>query len=135
MIVFKYRREKGRLGQSVKRPVALVNFQNSQHQWVSQNLYIDSGADITLIPLSMGKLLGFEISPEESLREIGGISSTIPVVSRNLRIKIGEKELEIEAAWALSEEVPPLLGRKDVFDAFEVIFNQQKETISFREIA
>jgi hypothetical protein len=83
----------------------------------------------------MGKLLGFEISPEESLREIGGISSTIPVVSRNLRIKIGEKELEIEAAWALSEEVPPLLGRKDVFDAFEVIFNQQKETISFREIA
>ena len=50
----------------------------SKAEW----MYVDSGADITLIPRSVGDLLGFEM-------------------------------------------IPPLLGRMDVFNKFDVIFNDE----------
>lgn len=134
MIVFKYRKEKGRLGQVVKRPIAWVEFRDKNGNWIPQDLYIDSGADITLIPRSVGELLGFEFNPEESIEEIGGIGGTLPTVKRKVKIRVGKRDTEIEVAWALTEDAPPLLGRKDIFDTFEITFNQKKETITFKEI-
>jgi hypothetical protein len=37
-------------------------------------MYIDSGADISMIPLRFGKALGFEQEKDEIIREIKGIS-------------------------------------------------------------
>jgi len=48
-------------------------------------------------------------------------------------MKIGEKVLPILVAWALIEEVPPLLGRADVFDYFKITFLQKERKIIFEE--
>ena len=37
-------------------------------------------------------------------------------------------------AWGLIEEVPPLLGRADIFDCFKITFLQKEEKIIFEEI-
>lgn len=134
MITFKYREEKGRFGQVVKRPVALVEFQNSNGDWIFKDLYIDSGADVTLIPRSVGDLLGFELNPDESIEEIGGIAGKLPTVRRQMNMRIGEVELKSEISWALVENVPLLLGRKDVFDAFHITFKQDKDLIFFEKV-
>lgn len=134
MLTFKYRQEKGRLGQAVKRPVALVEFQDTGGNWIFKDLYIDSGADITLVPRSVGDLLGFELGSEESIEEIGGIAGKLPTVRRRTNMKIDNVEFEVELAWALTEEAPLLLGRKDVFDAFHIIFKQDEGLIVFQEI-
>lgn len=131
MITFKYHKEKGRLGQVVKRPVALIEFQDVKGNWILKDFYIDSGADITLIPRSVDDLLGFELKPEEVIEEIGGIAGKLPTVRRQVKMKVDEKELNAEIAWALTEEVPLLLGRKDVFDAFHITFKQDKDLITF----
>jgi hypothetical protein len=39
-------------------------------------------------------------------------------------MSVGEQSFDCRIAWALIKEVPPLLGRKDVFDRFEVLFRE-----------
>ncbi len=80
MIIFKYRKEEGKRGETVYRPIADVEFKTKNDDWIENYLYIDSGADITLFPLSFGKLLGFDIAKEEitELYCVGGRG--IPVI-------------------------------------------------------
>lgn len=134
MVTFKYRKEKGRLGQTVERPVALVEFRAAGGVWISEYLYIDSGADITLIPRSVGDLLGFELNPDEAIKEIGGIAGGLPTVRRQVQLKIDKQEIDVEIAWALIEDVPLLLGRKDVFDAFHITFKQDRGLVIFKKV-
>ncbi|MFQ6119187.1 MAG: aspartyl protease family protein [Methanosarcinales archaeon] len=89
-------------------------------------MYVDSGADITLIPRSFGELLGFKVNSSE-IQEIRGIGEgTIPVIIRESQLKIAEFVFNVRIAWALIETVPFLLGRLDVLDHFDIIFKRDK---------
>ena len=102
--------------------------------WIDANFYIDSGADITLLPHSMGKLLGFEITNDriQQLRGVG--SGVVPVVIKKLYIKIGGMKINARVAWALIEDVPPLLGRLDIYNKFHVLFKEDERIIEFEKI-
>ena len=130
MIIFRYKEESLGEKRIIKRPVADVSLQTKTGSWIEFHPYIDSGADVTMIPLSLGKLLGFEID-ENKIQQIGGIRGSVPVIYTKAALRVGEKEILIQLAWALVEEVPPLLGRTDVFDSFKVIFDQTKGIIIF----
>lgn len=135
MIVFHYKREPARIpGHFVYRPVAEVYLKAISGKWIEFNPYIDSGADVTLIPLSLGKLLGLEID-KNKIEEIGGIKGNVPVIYTKAALRIGDKEILTQIAWALIEEVPPLLGRTDIFDNFKVTFDQTNGIIIFEEAA
>lgn len=133
MIIFKYRKEEGTTDSIVYRPVADVEFKSKNNEWIELNPYIDSGADVTLFPLSFGRLLGLTIDGEEikELKEVGG--STVAVVFKVIPIRIDEREFKVKVAWCLKEEVPALLGRKDIFDHFHVQFKQDEKVIEFKE--
>ncbi len=107
-----------------------ISFQDQNNNWIELHPYIDSGADITMIPLSFGKLLGLSVNKSE-INQIGGIRGRVPVIYRKLSMKIGDDKMTIVVAWALIEEVPPLLGRTDVFDKFNVVFKQTKKIVEF----
>lgn len=128
MIVFKYKRELS----GVNRPIADVFLKSKGGVWIEFHPYIDSGADITLIPLSFGKLIGLSVD-EKRIKQIGGIRGTVPVIYNQTKMKIGRVAMLVNIAWALIEEVPPLLGRKDIFDKFHVTFKQDREEIVFQE--
>jgi len=131
MIVFRYKSERGSHQRQVLRPVADVWLRKGK-SWIEFHPYIDSGADVTLLPLSLGELLGFKVEGEK-IEEIGGIRGAVPVIYKRWEIKIGDRVLPILIAWALLEDVPPLLGRADVFDFFEITFQQKEEKIIFKE--
>lgn len=132
MTVFRYKTEPlGRGKGTIKRPVADVSLRTISGDWIEFHPYIDSGADVTMIPLSLGKLLGFrlEASPVE---QIGGVRGSVPVIYANgVMVKLGSDQFPIRLAWALTEEVPPLLGRTDIFDRFHVTFRQREDIILF----
>lgn len=132
MIVFKYKDEFGRNGEVVKRPVADIFLKSKGGLWIEFHPYIDSGADITLIPLSLGKLIGLALD-ESKIERIGGIRGSVPISYHKVDIKIGGFSLSVKIGWALVEEVPPLLGREDVFDLFNVTFKQKKGIILFEK--
>jgi hypothetical protein len=62
---------------------------------------------------------------------VGG--GKISVVARKVKMKIGEKELNVRIAWCMSEDVPMILGRLDVFNKFDVLFKERKKKIVFIE--
>lgn len=116
----------------IQRPVADVYLKSKSASWIEFHPYIDSGADVTLIPLSLGKLIGLTID-EKKIEQIGGIRGNIPVIYCRNKLRIGGNEIFTRIAWALVEEVPPLLGRADIFDFFHITFRQKQGLILFEE--
>lgn len=132
MIVFRYKKESLGLGHGVVwRPVADVFLKARSGGWIEFHPYIDSGADVTMIPLSLGKLLGLRLH-ETQVQQVGGIRGSVPVMYGNAVIRIGDTEFLVKLAWALIEDVPPLLGRAGVFDTFEITFKQHDGTVEFK---
>ena len=87
-IEFKYREEKSKLFGAIMRPVGKVTLRNGLNE-VDFYPYIDSGADITLIPKSLGEALGLALD-ESKIEELSGIgSSKIPVTIAKIIFEIG----------------------------------------------
>jgi hypothetical protein len=127
-IEFPFVREKANIVKSILRPLARVIFNEEVPQW----MYVDSGADVTLLPRSVGELLGFEIYKGEEIKEVKGLgNSRIPIVVRRVSMKIGDKEFEARVAWSLTEDVPLVLGRLDVFNKFDILFKEREEKVVF----
>lgn len=134
MIIFKYKEESlGPAKGIIKRPVADIYLKTHSNYWIEFHPYIDSGADLTMIPLSLGRLLGLQID-EKKVEQIGGIRGSVPVIYKKSQMRIGKKEFLVHIAWSLIEDVPPLLGRTDVFDHFNVIFKQRQGVILFEKV-
>lgn len=133
MIVFKYKEESLGAGKgTIKRPVADIYLKSSSGSWIEFHPYIDSGADLTMIPISLGRLLGLHRN-ERKVDKIGGIRGSVPVNYTKTQMRIGEYEFQSRIAWALIENVPPLLGRADVFDIFNIEFKQCNEQVIFQK--
>ncbi|MEW6687268.1 MAG: hypothetical protein AB1393_13865 [Candidatus Edwardsbacteria bacterium] len=128
-IVFDYRRERIN-GETIYRPVANVILISGINR-VLIYPYIDAGADLTLLPRSIGEALNLRIShlPIEELSGVG--EGKVPVIKKRLKMKISDEIFEAEIAWALIEEVPPLLGRKNVFEHFEITFKEWDRKVIF----
>lgn len=128
-IEFDFREEQSRIFGSILRPVARIILINGEVE-APEHLYVDSGADISLIPKSVGDILGFAIEKMDEITEIKGVGERgVPIIIKKLKIRIGEKLLETRIAWALIEEVPMLLGRADIFSLFDICFKKNKKTI------
>lgn len=99
--------------------------------WIEFHPYIDSGADVTLIPLSLGKLIGLS-QDHKRVYQISGIRGSVSVIYSQIFMKIGGIEIRTKIAWTLVENVPPLLGRANIFDKFHITFKQDQEEIIFK---
>lgn len=86
--------------------------------WKEFDFLVDTGADVTTIPLQLLSVLGIRqerLKASETLG-IGGIK--VKTWEFKFPIKIGNSELEIMATAVDSKKnsMPLLLGRKDVFE-------------------
>lgn len=131
MITFKYKLESTGNGK-IYRPVAEIQLKSNTNRWIKFHPYIDSGADLTMVPLSLGRLLGLHVK-DNKIKQIGGIRGSVPVSYHIIKLKIGSYALDIEIAWAMIEDVPPLLGRKGIFDNFTITFKQEQKLIEFEK--
>ena len=133
-IEFSYRKMESSLVGTIERPVAEILMQTPQGEWIEFHPFIDSGADITLLPYSFGLMLGLsrDFGEIKELKGVRGIG--LPVVISKVKMRIGDVELEPKVAWALIEGVPPLLGRLDIFDKFDITFKEKEGVIIFEPV-
>lgn len=130
MTVFKYRRQKSSVFGEILRPIADIVLEFNGNK-LEIPMYIDSGADITLIPFTLGKALGFQEKADE-IRQMKGISGAgVPYVIKKVAMYLNDKVIEARVAWSMIEDVPPLLGRVDVFSKFKTLFDEANEEIRF----
>ncbi len=128
-IEFDFRKEESRIFGAILRPVARIILINENVEF-PEHVYVDSGADISLISKSVGDALGLKIENTDKITEIKGIGERgIPIIIKKVKIKIRDKLFDARIAWALIEEVPLLLGREDVFNIFDIYFKKNKKTI------
>lgn len=100
---------------------------------VEYEMLVDSGADITFIPKKLGERLGFIVSHGETISTALGVGSEVAYLMRENRIKIDNIEFSMHLLWGQDETVSDiLLGRLDIFDHFEVTFNQRQKQIIFK---
>jgi len=130
-IEFPFVEEKANIVPTILRPLARVKLINESME-TTADMYVDSGADITLIPYSVGIALGFSLKPQDEIRRIGGVGGgKISVVVRRVKMRIGSMGLNVRVAWCMSEDVPLILGRLDVFNKFDVLFKEREEKVIF----
>ncbi len=134
MITFYYRKMKSRVLGEILRPVADIRLQTRKGKWIKYEAFIDSGADITIIPYSVGKYIGFEMKEENLVQFQGVAGKDVPTILTKVKMRIGDVELEPRVAWALIEEAPPLLGRLDIFDRFNITFKEREGKIIFEPV-
>ena len=131
---FPYRAEAAPGGQTIFRPVAKAAFHGLNGRVVTQLLYIDSGADHTLLPYRLGKYLGLDQLGGE-VQEIHGINGSVGIIYAVMETELAGLRFPVNVAWAQLEEVPPLLGRAGVFDHFDITFQQTRRLVLFRPLS
>lgn len=100
--------------------------------WGWQPLWflLDSGADATLLTVSLAKSLGldFDITKKTYLFGIG--EKSVPAYPGKITLRLGEKELGVRCYFIDVKESTLLLGRIDIFDKFNILFNTKKGQIN-----
>lgn len=135
MIEYKYRNEIGKIKEIIKRPVADIEILGRDENWYWVTAYIDSGADISIIPYSLGLSLSFTLKSNNIIEMTGVSGKGIPIVLVQTKINYGKDIVrDAEIGWALVEGVPVLLGRHTVFDKFHVTFKENEGTVLFEPI-
>lgn len=128
-IEFSFRKEQSGIFGPILRPVAHVVLVNGKNK-VPEILYVDSGADVTLISKSIGDLLGLKVRSTDRIEEIKGIGErSVAMIIKKIKIQINNKIIFARISWALTEDVPLLLGRIDIFNLFDIVFSKNKRTI------
>ena len=128
MIEFPFEKSRSKkLGQILKPiiPVTIIGAKQS----ITIHMLLDSGADLSLIPYSVGEAIGLELDMENR-SEVQGIGEgSIPYILSQVKIEIGNVEASVRIGWALIEEIPLILGRLDVFQQFSVEFREFENKI------
>ncbi len=128
-VEFDFREEKSGIFGSIYRPIAKIVLINKKIQ-IPEIFYVDSGADVTLIPYSVGELLLLNNPSSSETINIKGIGKKgVPIVIREIRMMFNDLTIKARVGWCLLEDVPMLLGREDVFKYFNIIFSKNMRSI------
>ncbi|MBM3241009.1 hypothetical protein FJZ31_32400 [Candidatus Poribacteria bacterium] len=120
------------LGFHFWNPMYDIAWQCTNGSWLDSQTLVDSGADVSVIPLELGQELGFTLLPEELRQQAIGLSGTLDIVLRQAVVRINEVTATIPVAWVQeSAFTDVILGRAVVFDLFDITFKQAEETIIF----
>ena len=120
---FKYSPEPSRRG-VVYRPIAHVYLQSKEGMWYLFYPYVDSGADTSLFPRADASLIKLNLHEGEYSPVVGVGRILMPAYIHKVNMRIGETVFDAEVAFADSDEVPRLLGRKGVFERFRIILDE-----------
>ena len=128
--VFKYVPESAG-SRIINRPKVTIFLYSIQKEWRGFQVYVDSGADMSLFTRSDAEFLGISLTQGE-YHPIAGVGRVlVPAYVHEVKMKIGDLVLDVKVAFADSDEVPRLLGRSDVFTHFKITFAEQNLEIIF----
>jgi hypothetical protein len=132
MIEFYYQEEYSDKFGPILRPLAPILLTNTakSDKFILVTMYIDPGADVTMIPLKAGEVLGFSYNTKK-IFQMHGIAGSLPCILEEAQIKIGERKFTADITWALSDDAPFLLGRRHIFEHFKITFDERKRRIFF----
>jgi len=126
---FKYKRQESGLFRKILRPVIeLEAYSEVTNDWlVLQNILADTGADISMLPRSLGEALVLNITRAKKVQIKGVVpEARVNVYIHTLKFKLNSKQFNLPVAIADSDNVPPIFGRVKGLDLFSANFKKGK---------
>lgn len=127
---FQYIEKDSRAVGRILKPIIEIEIFSKDELWYGMDeVLVDTGADITLIPKDVGEELVHNIESGEkaSIKGVSPIELTVYI--HRLTIRVADREFETKVAIADSNEVPAVLGRFEALDLFNAEFVKGKEII------
>lgn len=135
-ITFRYKASERPQGLPVKTPLIPVTLCGKNSLDVVGLL--DSGADISAIPLKFAKLAGLDLDGEKkSALGIGGKVEAINTSGTIIVQKGHERHsftLPLKVIFT-DDAIPVLLGRRGFFEHFKITFEESDEKVSLKAVA
>ena len=95
---------------------------------------VDTGADCTIVPLSLTKVLHVDMTGAKRISFCGIEGSPIITYIGKITLKLTKKPIDIPCAFSSNEQTPFILGRKDIFSKFNILFDNKRKVVKFRPI-
>ncbi len=131
MIEFPFERRQSQRFGTILKPIIPVRLSGPVRA-VNVFMLVDSGADLSILPYSVGETLGLQLDIG-TRNEVQGIGEgAVPYLLGAVEVQIGGLALRVRIGWALIEEVPFLLGRLDVFGELAIEFREFENKIVIR---
>jgi hypothetical protein len=125
LVEFPYTSHKGYLLPII--PITILN----EKIWV----YVDSGAMFSILHTDTAKRMGINLQDGRLQMIVVGDGSYIPTYLHDLVLRLGE--FEVTAPIGFSERLGVgfnILGRKGIFDQFQVCFNDHTRKVTFQKV-
>ena len=130
-ISFAFKKEKSSLLGMIYRPIATVFFQNVKTGIFKPiSMLVDTGADYTLLPRFLALSLGLNLNKDcQKLKTSGvGGQETVFFCKQKVEVRLGDWQRKIPLGFLNDDFIPPLLGRHEFFETFQVVFDNRKLT-------
>jgi len=131
MIEYRWREEGSESFGIVKRPIAEVHIKDKNNEWRAITMLVDSGADVSIISKSYGELFGHDLTKGRKIRLKGIGADEVVAYVHTMDMLIGKHEQNIEVAIANADLKVNILGRRNLFDLFEIQFRNKKQETWF----
>jgi hypothetical protein len=95
---------------------------------------LDTGADITSLPVSAAMSLGVDLTTCPQVPMEGYEGNIVPVYRSEIRIYMDNRRVTIPCVFTPIEQVPILLGRAGILDKFTLTLDGKKKEVRFRKI-
>jgi len=123
-LIFPYVEQEHPVFGKVNRPLLKLAFY-SEHfdRWLAVNkILVDTGADISVIPLPLGQILVNEVESGQPMQLDGVLVSNFMVNAfmHRIQTRLGNYVFEMPAAVSTSTVIPPIFGRQEALDRFMV---------------
>ena len=127
-----YTKSKSDIFGEVYRPIVTVKiFSKTKNIWIPiYDTLADTGADITLIPAFVGKLIVEDITTGREIKLRGVVPySKLVAYIHTLKLFVAGREIETSVAISESDKTLPILGRVKGLDLFNVSFVKGEQII------
>ncbi len=131
---FKYKPEKLKSGTIIYRPLIPLTLEGKEKFDVFSIL--DSGSDITIIPIEIAEFLDIKYVKENEVSGITG--SSIKAKEGKLKISFGKGHenyiFEIPILVPDKENLSVIIGRAGFFNQFKITFIESEKRMEFKKI-
>ena len=115
-------------------PRLMAKLSTDRNQGRYFRFLIDSGADYTLIPKSKAILLGISYKKLKNTESIVEASNHSYIKTKTTHLYITIEKITVKIPVLIcDEEVECLLGRKGVFENFNITFQEKNQRVIFRK--
>lgn len=110
----------------IYRPYVRIHvFKKDLGIYLGRILVVDTGADFTIFPRKDAFLFGIDLEKETVLEETFGIGGKEKIyLYKKLKIKLGDKVLQIPVGFLNRNDIPALFGRQHFLELLKVSFEK-----------